>query len=394
MNGGPSGPKAAPGSSAARPPAAGRCGQRPRYAGGSGHPDAVPKRHRWDPVCDVPTDLVHPVRADPARIAGPTRHEAERAGRPGSEWRRVWQGLFVPSYVDPDVPEQRIVEASSLLTGPGAVTGWAALRMQRGNFFDGRDRDGGLQPVPIIVSQGRRPRPGIAWMQDRLAPSEVVHRAGVAVTRPERAAFDAMRRAGDVRAAVKVADMVCAAGLSSLRRMRQYASAHPGWAGCPIASAALNLASERSRSPAEVDLRLVWELDAGLPRPLVNVPVFTRHGRLLGIADLLDEEAGLVVEFDGADHAGARRRSKDAGREGGLRNHRLEVERATGFDLHDVPTLVRRLHSARRRAPWLAEGDRPWTLQPPPWWEPELSLDERLDLRDFERECDERGRAG
>lgn len=355
----------------------------------------MPKhRHRWDPVCDTPTDLVHPVRMDPTGSTGPTRHQAEHAGRPGSEWRRVWQGLFVPTYVDPDVPEQRIVEAAALLTGPCAVTGWASLRMQRAAFFDGRDRDGTVQPVPLVARQGRRRRPGIVWMQDRLDPRDVVRRAGVQVTVPERAAFDAMRRATDLRAAVRVADMVCAAELSSIERMRRYAHAHPRWAGCPVVAQALDLANERSRSPAEVELRLVWELDAGLPRPLVNVPVFTRHGRLLGVADLLDESAGLVIEFDGADHAGARRRSKDAAREGGLRDHRLEVERATGFDLHDLPTLVRRLHAARRRAPWLAEADRPWTLEPPPWWEPELTLDARLDLRDFERGCDERDRAG
>lgn len=352
------------------------------------------RRHRWDPVCDTPQDLVRPVRADPAGLTGPTRHEAERAGQPGSEWRRVWHGLFVPSYVDPDVPEQRIVEAAALLPASGAVTGWAALRMHRGTFFDGRDRDGGQQPVPLVVPHGRRERPGVVWMQDRLDPHDVVRRAGVPVTRPERAAFDAMRRSSGVRAAVRIADMVCAAELSSIRRMRQHAAAHPGWAGCPVVERALDLASERSRSPAEVDVRLVWELDAGLPRPHVNVPVFNRHGRLLGIADLLDEQSGLVVEFDGADHAGARRRSKDAGRESGLRDHRLEVERSTGFDLHDVPTLVRRLHAGRRRAPWLAEADRPWTLEPPPWWEPEPTLDERLDLRDFQRECDEQDLAG
>lgn len=371
------------------------CGQPAASASRVRHPGAMPKRrHHWDPVCDLPEDLFHPVRADPAGVTGPTRYEAQQAGRPGSEWRRVWQGWFVPTYVDPDVPEQRVIEAAALLTGPGAVTGWAALRLQRAAFFDGRERDGTRQPVPLIVSQGRRPQTGIVWKQDRLERGEVVRRGGVPVTRPERAAFDAMRGSADVREAVRVADMVCAAELSSLARLRRCADSHPGWVGCPLARTALDLASERSRSPAETDARLVWELDAGLPRPLVNVPVFNRHGRLLGIADLLDEAAGLVIEFDGAGHAGARARSKDASREAGLRNHRLEVERATGFDLHDVPALVRRLHAARRRAPWLAESQRPWTLDPPPWWEPERTLDERLDLRDFERECDERDAAG
>ena len=34
----------------------------------------------------------------------------------------------------------------------------------------------------------------------------------------------------------------------------------------------------------------------------VNCPIQDLAGNLLGIADLLDEEAGLAVEFDGADH--------------------------------------------------------------------------------------------
>lgn len=350
------------------------------------------RRHPWDPVCKPPTGLVLPVRIDPTGRTGPTPHQAEHAGNPVSEWRRVWPGFFVPSSVDPELPEQRIVEASALLAGTGAVSGWAALRLHRAGFFDGRDRDGTLHPVPLIVPHGRRARAGIVWMQDRLDPSEVVRRSGVLVTRPDRACFDAMRAAGDVRAAVRVADMVFAAELSSIKRMRRYADSHARWNGVPLVHRALDLAHEESRSPAETDLLLVWQLDARLPRPRVNVPVFDRRERLLGIADLLDEPSGLVVEFDGADHAGARRRSSDARRESGLRDHRLEVERATGFDLHEVPALVRRLHAARRRAPWLKEADRPWTLQTPPWWEPELPLDARLDLRDLERGGEEPGR--
>ena len=196
-------------------------------------------------------------------------------------------------------------------------------------------------------------------------------------TAATRAVLDAMRRAPDVRAAVRAVDMACAAELVSPERVARYAEPRPGWVGMPRVAQALDLCDERSRSPLETDGRLVWRLDAGLPRPRVNVPVFSRQGKLLGIADLLDEEAGLVVELDGADHAGARRRSEDAGREAGLRNHRLEVERVTGYDLHHRPALVGRLHQARRRALWLPVHHRPWTLEPPPWWEPELPLDKR-----------------
>lgn len=329
------------------------------------------------------------MRPDPRGFAGPTKRQAAQAGPRWSEWRRVWRGWYVPAYVDPDLPEQRALEASVLLSPGGAVTGWAALRLHGATFFDGRGPDGAQAPVELVTPHYRAAVEGIAWRQDSLAPADLVIRAGVPVTRPERAVLDAMRRAEDVRRAVGSLDMACAAELVSPQRVTRYAAARAGWVGMPLVAQALELGDERSRSPLETDGRLVWRLDAGLPAPLVNVPVFSRHGKLLGIADLLDEAAGLVVEFDGADHAGAGRRSKDAGRESGLRNHRLEVERVTGYDLHHRPALVRRLHAARRRSLWLPAHERPWTSEPPPWWEPELPLDVRLDLRDLERRGDE-----
>lgn len=349
-----------------------------------------PRRHHWDPVCDPPRGLFAPVPVDPRGMTGPTRHQASLAGRLGAEWRRTSRGLYVPAYVDPDLPEQRVLEAAALLPASGAVTGWGALRMLGARFFDGGVGET-RQPVDLVTGPrgGRRPRPGVRWSQDRLDPAEVLVRHGVRVTSPDRACFDAARRADDVRSATVALDMAFAAELTGPRRVRQYLEEHPGWDGTPQVRTALDLSSEHSRSPMEVDLRLVWELDAGLPRPLVNVEVFSRAGKLLGIADLLDPVAGLVVEFDGADHAGARRRSDDARREAVLRAHRLEVERVTGYDLHHVPALVTRLHAARRRARWLPEDQRPWTVTPPPGWATCLPLDDRLDLRDWQRAADE-----
>lgn len=349
------------------------------------------RRHHWDPICDPPQGLYVPVPVDPRGRAGPTRHQASLAGRPEAEWRRTSRGFYVPTYVDPDLPEQRVLEAAVLLPAAGAVTGWGALRMAGGRFFDGRRRDGEVLPVDLVAGphDGRRSRPGVRWSQDRLDLSEVRVRHGVRVTVADRAAFDAARLASDVRAATVALDMAFAAELTGPRRLGRYVDAHPGWTGSPQVRAALDLSSERSRSPMEVDVRLIWELDAGLPRPLVNAEVFSRAGKLLGIADLLDPVAGLVIEFDGADHAGARRRSKDAGRESRLRGHLLEVERVTGYDIHHVPALVSRLHAARRRARWLPEHERPWTVTPPPGWTVVLPLDDRLDLRDWQRGVDE-----
>jgi hypothetical protein len=89
-------------------------------------------------------------------------------------------------------------------------------------------------------------------------------------------------------------DMAAAAAalITSIRRMRAYLPSRRGWNGLPQVEAALDLASEKTRSPNETRTRLLWVVRAGLPGPLVNREVFDLSGRLLGFADLLDLDAG------------------------------------------------------------------------------------------------------
>lgn len=88
------------------------------------------------------------------------------------------------------------------------------------------------------------------------------------------------------------------------------------------------------------------------------------------VADLFDEEAGLVVEFDGAEHRKARRHARDVAREERCRQLGLEYAKVTGPDLRDRRLVVDRLRSARSRALFLPAGARAWTLDYPPGWSP------------------------
>lgn len=179
----------------------------------------------------------------------------------------------------------------------------------------------------------------------------------------ERATYDAMRLVDGLVESVVALDMMAAAERVSLRMM--WAWAGPRWtAREPDVPAALRLASELSRSPNETRLRMIWVLLALLPRPLVNCPVYDREGHLLGIADLLDVVAGLVVEYDGAEHRRALRQAKDVAKEERLRRVGLEVTRVTGPDLHDPELVVARLVSARSRARFEVESDRAWVARP------------------------------
>jgi len=325
--------------------------------------------------------LVRPVPVDPSGVRGPTRGQAN-----GPNWRRTSYGYFVPSEVDSTIPEQRIMEQSVRLPEGGAVTGWGACRLWGANFLDGLAADRRtLIPVPLVVGPTGNIRRGaaISISRERFEPHEMAVLYGIPCSRRLRALFDEMRRVRDWREAVVTMDMMAAADQVSVRQMLGYAADRPSWNGIGQVRRALGFADENSRSPNETRMRLIWQVDAGFPRPLVNQHVWDLNGKLLGIADLLDPAAGVVGEFDGAHHRGARRHSADLNRESGFRDHDLGFFRVMGLDLQDTDLVVRRMQSAMSRAKWLPEGKRAWTIEPPSGWAPEPTLDEILERRDW-----------
>ncbi len=294
--------------------------------------------------------------------------------------------MFVPAHVDSALPEQRVLEQAARLHSGGAVTGWAACRLHGATFFDGLLTDGRTR-VPVLLFPGLRRRlkdtSESRISRDRMFPNEVVIRHTMPCAAPRRALFDEMRYLSSVREAVVAMDMMAAAEQVSLSQMLVYVEDHPAWRGVEQVRRALPLASEDSRSPNETRMRLIWQLDAGLARPLVNQPVFTRDERLLGYPDLLDVEAGVVGEFDGADHRSGIRHSHDVAREDGFRDVGLEYFKVTGPDIGRRGLVTDRMLASRERALFLPRERQAWTLEPPSWWRPEPALDEILTQRCF-----------
>lgn len=363
----------------------GACGQRPARSDGSEHPRVMSDEH-WEPRCAPPLRLVRPVRVDPAGQEGPTKAQAV-----GPHWRRTSRNLYVPVTVDGGVPEQRIVEQAARVAPHGVVTGWAACRLLGARYFDGLEPDGRTpRPVLAIPGPGSRTRSGaeIVVTREPLRADEIYLRAGIRVTEPRRALFDEMRQHEDWREATVAFDMMAAAGLVSLRQMGEYLAARTAWRRSSTVTTALAHGSEHSRSPNECRMRLVWEVDAGLPRPLVNKEIFSRSGRLVAVADLLDPVAGVVGEYDGAAHLRTRRRHRDVLREEALRRLQLEYFDVMHPDLASRDVLAERMRSTRDRARFLSVEERPWTMEPPPGWRREPSLDERLFLLEMDRRAE------
>lgn len=317
----------------------------------------------WTPVVAWREDVVAPVQV------GLGLTKAQAAGR---GWVRTSKGCYVPAHVDRTVPEQRILEHAERLPAGGAVTGWAALRLLGGRYFDGLARDGvSALPVPLAMAHRHRmrPRPGEIVLRSDLSEDEVESRHGVPVVSAERAVFDEIRRVGELREAVVPIDMAVVAGFTTLERMAAFIRSRSCKEGVVLARSALELAVDRSASPMETRFRLIWVLDAGLPMPRCNWPVADAGGNYVGKPDLLDEGLGIVGEFDGKDHRGRERHRQDVGREGRFSRVGFEGCTVVGGDIADRTLVVARIRDAIDRR---ASSSRPrtWMLRhnPPPLW--------------------------
>jgi hypothetical protein len=323
---------------------------------------------------------VRPVRIDRDGRDGPTPGQAR-----GPCWRRTSPGFYVPDDADPGLVEQRIVEQGIRLNR-GVVTGWAALRLLGGGYFDGLARNGRTRLRVQAAANGDRltSDDGLEVHRVRIEEADVVVRYGVRCASPERAVFDAVRWASELDDRVVVVDMAAAGELTSIHRLAGFVTTHHHLHGRLLVVTASSWADERARSPQEVRLRLIWRRRFNYLPPLVNWGVLGPDGRRLGTPDLLDERLGMGAEFDGAEHRDRRRHRVDVRRLDDFQRAGLEIATFMGADLDDEELVVGRLRATRERA-----GRMPRLWRPAP---PGPSLDERLDHRDFLRTlAEERG---
>jgi len=250
------------------------------------------------------------------------------------------------------------------------VSGGAAAYVLGADTLDGRDPfTGARQPVRLVLAPGGSHRhvPGVRSVRAALEAEEITDRHGLSVTSVLRTAEDLAREAPDLVEAVVALDVLVQAGLVRQRVLAAELGACVGGRGARQARAAAALCRTGVRSPWETRLRL-FVLELGLPEPLVNVPVFDLDGNFLGAPDLLDVEAGLATEFDGAGHREREQHRADNVREEGFERGGLVVARADSLDLtvHRAE-LGRRLRAAHADA---MRNRRPvrWTLAEPSWW--------------------------
>jgi hypothetical protein len=257
-----------------------------------------------------------------------------------------------------------------------------------GVWFDGL-AEGGRTGRPVVLATADssiRSQPGVTVSEERLRPDELTAYAGLVVTTPARSLFFEMRHARGRLAALIGADMAAYSDLVSRREAMAIAYANPGWDGIGQMRDSLDDMEENAWSPAEVVMRVVWTDEAGLPRPLCNRPVFDLGGRHIGTPDLFDPTVGLVGEYDSALHLEGAQRARDVHREGLFRAVGLEYVTMLSADQARPAAFVTRLRQAYARAARQPVSDRAWTVEPPPWWVPTFTVEQRRALDDRQRE--------
>lgn len=287
-------------------------------------------------------------------------------------------GVYVPvdSWVDPT--DAHIAVVAERLTGGAVIGGWAAARLHEAGaragsdlltVFDGRlptlgsAAAGGL-PVLVCAPRAARlhPTPGSRVFRSEVEPDEITHLSGVAVTSAARTAFD-LARLWPTPGAVVALDRLLHLRLVDASELAGLLTRRIRWRGVGAGRRALALADGRAESPRETALRLVWT-QTGLPRPMANAVVMDHRGAFVARVDLVDAAAGIVGEYDGAFHASAQRRSRDAVRHEALEQLGMTVIRAAEPDL--ATAAARRTWQDRlRRAYALARvrsGPRGWRV--------------------------------
>ena len=218
-----------------------------------------------------------------------TRHELAR-----------WYRPFFPNVHAPKGHElslaDRAMGAWLWSKRAGIVTGVAASAIHGAEWVDA---DAEIE----LLYDNTRPPTGIAARNERIAEDEFT-RAGLPVATPARAAFDLGRYLERGQAIARM-DALMRARPFSAEEVLLLAKRYRGARGVKLLKDALPLVDGGAASPRETRLRLLY-IDAGLPKPTTQIPIFDHSGQLLRTVDMGWEDFKVVSEYDGDQHRTSR----------------------------------------------------------------------------------------
>lgn len=209
-----------------------------------------------------------------------------------SQFRAVFPNVYVSKPAELTLP-QRATAGWLWSQRRGVVAGMTASALHGAECVDDDI------PVELIWRNARAPH-GVMTRQDLLFDEEIQWLDGLAVTTPERTAFDIARR-GRVEPAVARLDALARATDLKSAAVEELAGRHRHARGLRQLEAVLDLMDPGAASPRETWLRLLL-IRAGFPRPRTQIPVLSADGRRRYYLDMGWEDILLAVEYDGEQH--------------------------------------------------------------------------------------------
>ncbi len=213
---------------------------------------------------------------------------------------RPSQGVFLPRHLVDDLDAR--IAAVGLVLPPGAAIARETAAWVLGVDVrpPGRWRDAPLLECLVPLGAPRPRRPGIRAYISEMAPRDVIRLGALPSTSGTRTALDLARYRQRFMGLAAV-DAMTHAGLTSVAELEDAAAGLDGHRFIRRARDVIALCEPATESVGEswTRLRIV---DAGLPRPTVQVSLRDAAGREVYRLDMGFEGAKVGVEYDGTEH--------------------------------------------------------------------------------------------
>ena len=274
----------------------------------------------------VPAELTRgPFTIVEARQAGLTRRQLQ-----GTSWRRISSSLYVWVALRDD-PALLLAALHRRLPVEAAFSGKTAA------WLHGLDLPP-CDPVEVTIPEscGISARAGMVVRRGELADHDVVELREMRVTSAVRTMADLSSRLPLVEAVVAM-DMALHREAVDLEQLHAYLATHARRKGVACLRQVVELAEPASESAMETRLRLLL-VQAGLPPPEAQVPLYDERGRFLGRPDLYYRAQRLGVEYDGGSHRDSL--LEDNRWQNRLLNAGFRLLRFAAADVHRTPDSV------------------------------------------------------
>lgn len=214
------------------------------------------------------------------------------------ELARWYRAFFRNVYADRDrqlTVSDRAVGAWLWSKRRAIVTGVAASAMHGAEWVEADT------PIELIYPHTHAcPPAGIVARNERIADDEITVIDGTPVATIARTAFDLGRYQTRGQAIARL-DASMRAAPFSIEDVLLLAKRYRGARGVKRLKEAMRLVDGGAASPRETWLRLLY-VDAGLPKPKTQIPIFNTDGTLLRTVDMGWEKYKILSEYDGDQH--------------------------------------------------------------------------------------------